>query len=33
MKRNKILVIVLVAVGLLLACCICSYLLPFLQAY
>jgi len=33
MKRHKILVIVLAVVGLILACCICSYLLPFLQAY
>jgi hypothetical protein len=33
MKRNKILVIVLAVLGLILACCICSNLLPFLQSY
>ena len=32
-KRNKILVIVLAAGGLILACCICSYLFPFMQGY
>jgi hypothetical protein len=31
-KGNKTLVIVLSIVGLVAACCICSYLFPFLQA-